>query len=200
MKNKAVILFGIFGILVFIFLGVINFLNSNQQNNSNQAVQEENVISVQEEEGDIVPVQKEEIVKLDDKDIKERFKAIEIVSNNLPESIEFWTQAYCPGSGNKYDYVLSDSNSYYNIDSCSQGATGSHGGCETCIMSKIKLINDQEKVNEEFILAIKSNNIEKVKNLIKVGADVNIDFQVCVDVNIECEETIPLYIHQLVIL
>lgn len=122
-----------------------------------------------------------------------RFKATEIVANNLPESIEFWTQAYCPGSKTEYDYVLSDSNGYFKISSCSQGATGSHGGCKTCTMSKIKIIKDQGKVNEEFILAIKSNNIEKVKNLIKVGADVNIDFQVCADVNIECEETTPLY-------
>jgi hypothetical protein len=33
-----------------------------------------------------------------------KFKATEIVSNNLPNSIEFWTQAYCPASGTKYDY------------------------------------------------------------------------------------------------
>jgi hypothetical protein len=130
---------------------------------------------------------------LSNENVMKNFQATEIVSNNLPNSIEFWTQAYCPSSGNKYDYILSDSNSYFKIGSCSQGVTGSHGGCKTCIMSKIKLIKDQEKVNEEFVSAIKSSNIEKVKNLIKAGADVNIDFQVCPDINIECEETIPLY-------
>jgi len=142
MRNKGVILFGIFGILVFIFLGVINFLNSNQQNNSNQeAVQEENVMSAQEEEGDTVPAQKEEIVKLDDKDIKERFKATEIVFNNLPESIEFWTEAYCPGSDASYDYQLDlTANSEYLLSSCELGEIGSYGGCKTCVMSKIKLI------------------------------------------------------------
>jgi hypothetical protein len=37
MENKGAILFGMFGILVFVFLGFIYFLNSNtQQNNIDQ--------------------------------------------------------------------------------------------------------------------------------------------------------------------
>ena len=137
MKNKGAILFGILGILVFIFLGFIYFLNNDQQNNSNQvAIQEENVISVQEEEGNTVPAQKEEIVKSDDKDIKERFKATEIVSNNLPESIEFWTEANCPNEGLDYEYELPQR---FKLLDCEKGEKGSHGGCKTCEMSKIIL-------------------------------------------------------------
>lgn len=160
MKNTGAILFGILGILVFIFLGFIYFLNNNQQNNSNQeAIQEENVISVQGGEGNIIPAQKEEIVKSDDKDIKERFKATEIVSNNLPESIEFWTEAYCPGSDTSYDYPLDlTGNSEYLLSSCESGEIGSHDGCKTCVMSKVKLTRRTCESDTQEYIKINSKN------------------------------------------
>ncbi|MFA6252280.1 MAG: hypothetical protein WCX74_02680 [Candidatus Paceibacterota bacterium] len=83
--------------------------------------------------------------KLTDKNILAKFKATEIVSNNLPESIEFWTESYCPGNGFNYNYKFEGSDMYrYSFDSCEQGDTGSHGGCKACIMSKIKLIKSSE--------------------------------------------------------
>ncbi len=78
--------------------------------------------------------------KMTDEEAKQYFHATEIVNNNLPESIEFWTEAYCPGSGTDYDYNVDNiSVYYYSFDSCEQGETGSHGGCKNCIMSRIKI-------------------------------------------------------------
>ncbi|MDD4409568.1 MAG: hypothetical protein PHW52_02830 [Candidatus Pacebacteria bacterium] len=67
---------------------------------------------------------------------KEKFQATEIVSDNLPDSIEFWTQANCPNS-KTYKYIIPDG---YDLQGCVAGTTGSHGGCATCRMSKIKLL------------------------------------------------------------
>ncbi|MDD4410067.1 MAG: ankyrin repeat domain-containing protein [Candidatus Pacebacteria bacterium] len=65
-----------------------------------------------------------------------KFQATEIISNK-PERIEFWTQAYCPDSGTEYDYKYDYAR--YFLLSCEKGAEGSHGGCKTCVMSKIVL-------------------------------------------------------------
>jgi len=65
-----------------------------------------------------------------------KFKATEIVSNNLPESITFWTQANCPFEGNSYEYISPDK---FKIDRCEKGERGSHGGCPTCDMSMVSL-------------------------------------------------------------
>lgn len=67
--------------------------------------------------------------------LKEKFFFTEVVSNNIPNSIEFWTEAYCPFE-KKYSYIIP-----YDFDlvSCEKGIDGSHGGCTTCAMSKIKL-------------------------------------------------------------
>ncbi len=66
------------------------------------------------------------------------FKATEIVSNNLPHSIEFWTEAYCPDEETPYNYIVPEGYSFYSCDKSKQ-EKGTHGGCPTCIMSLIKL-------------------------------------------------------------
>lgn len=71
-------------------------------------------------------------------DPKLLFSATEIIANKLPETIEFWTEAYCPKDGSPYDYTVPGN---YWLLSCEKGETGSHGGCPTCIMSKITLAN-----------------------------------------------------------
>ncbi len=83
-----------------------------------------------------------------------KFKATEIVLNNLPDSIEFWTQAYCPNSGTKYDYEY---NPNYFMESCEKGADGSHGGCKTCAMSKINLVKFYD-------CSVNSTNYYKFRN------------------------------------
>jgi len=65
-----------------------------------------------------------------------KFSATELVENNLPNSITFWTTAYCPGAGTPFDYKIPAG---YQKESCISGPMGSHGGCSYCAMSKIKL-------------------------------------------------------------
>lgn len=67
--------------------------------------------------------------------------ATEIVTNNAPDFVEFWTEAYCPGTGTPNDYEIPEGYSRRNI-TCDYGAIGSHGGCPTCVMSKITLSRD----------------------------------------------------------
>jgi len=65
-----------------------------------------------------------------------KFSVTELVENNLPNSITFWTTAYCPGVGTPFDYKIPAG---YQKESCISGPVGSHGGCSYCAMSKIKL-------------------------------------------------------------
>ena len=65
-----------------------------------------------------------------------KFSATEVVSDNLPESVTFWTPAFCPSYNNSYAYKVPEG---YEIASCEMGETGSHGGCSFCAMAKIKL-------------------------------------------------------------
>ena len=78
--------------------------------------------------------------QMTDDEAKVFFKATEIVSNNLPDSIEFWTEAACPLYSvwayiipTDYELLMQNSNC---ITDTSKGV---HGGCPTCVMSKIKL-------------------------------------------------------------
>jgi hypothetical protein len=65
------------------------------------------------------------------------FKVVELVENNLPNSITFWTTAYCPGDGTAFDYTIPTG---YQKEFCISGPNGSHGGCSSCAMREIKLI------------------------------------------------------------
>ena len=122
--------------IVFVYQ---NKRNNNQEINNNQKIEQEVINketnSSNDNQGQASSIDSNE-------DIKGGFRATEIVSNNLPESIEFWAEAYCPGSGTDYDYVFEEKDgdsSNYSILSCERGNIGSHGGCKTCIMSKLKL-------------------------------------------------------------
>ncbi len=109
--------------------------NQNQEQNNNSFDKIYNQQTLSEEEINNLSGK-----KMTNEQAKAFFAATEIVSNDLPESIEFWTEAYCPGSETEYDYNFDNIYAcFYSFDSCEQGKTGSHGGCETCIMSKIKL-------------------------------------------------------------
>jgi hypothetical protein len=68
------------------------------------------------------------------------FHASEVVENNLPQSIEFWTQAYCPGDDSAFDYKIPAG---YRIESCEYGESGRHNGCPDCTMVKIRLTQNE---------------------------------------------------------
>lgn len=80
----------------------------------------------------------EPVKRITDEEAKVIFKATEIVSNEMPSSIKFWTEAYCPGSNSGYDYSIPDGYSVLSCDVLKQ-EKGTHGGCSTCIMSEISL-------------------------------------------------------------
>jgi hypothetical protein len=78
--------------------------------------------------------------------IPPEFAVVELVSNDLPQSIEFWTQAFCPDSGRAMEYKVPVG---YRVESCKGGPVGSHGGCSFCGMSKIKLVKGEDDVYSE---------------------------------------------------
>jgi len=63
--------------------------------------------------------------------------ATEVVIDNLPESITYWTQATCSGY---YEYkVPVNYVNEYEITNCENGLVGTHNGCSYCAMAKITL-------------------------------------------------------------
>ncbi len=76
--------------------------------------------------------------KMTDEEAKQYFHATEIINNNLLESIEFWTEAECSYLNTKYNYKVPDGY-YISAEYCSEKEVGTHGGCPSCIMSKIVL-------------------------------------------------------------
>jgi hypothetical protein len=68
------------------------------------------------------------------------YRATEFVDND--QAFEFWTEAYCPKSKvePQYNFKIPEG---YRMLSCIGGEKGSHGGCSSCVMSKIML----QKIN-----------------------------------------------------
>lgn len=150
MDKYKITIFSITGLVVLTSALTFYYWNKSQNQLSNSQTKESISRPTEKVSAQSLtaPVnQKDQTVQVDmnnptnnDEQIKKDFQATEIISNNLPEAIEFWTEAYCPGSGTNYDYVFSEKNNYgYSISSCVKGETGSHGGCKTCVMSKLKL-------------------------------------------------------------
>lgn len=68
--------------------------------------------------------------------IVDGFSMTELINNNLPDSIEFWTQATCPNAGS-VPYQEPDG---YELRACETSTSfGGHCGCASCTMSKIEL-------------------------------------------------------------
>lgn len=165
-NRDKIILILIIGLLVLLLVGggvfyfitknnqinlVINTQKQNQVQENQQGLSKDKKTLTQEERNNLTGK------KMTDDQARVFFDTTEIISNNLPESIEFWTEAYCPGNGDVYNYNFDNlkynNTDYYFLDSCDQGDIGSHGGCQTCAMSKIKLIpigceTDEQKYYE----------------------------------------------------
>lgn len=95
-----------------------------------------------------------------DDQLREKFFYTEIVNNSIPQTIEFWTEAYCPFEDNHFSYTVP-----YDFDLvyCEKGDDGSHGGCPTCAMSKIKLkIKDIDHFYESFDFEYKKGEMEDI--------------------------------------
>lgn len=92
--------------------------------------------------------------------LKKKFSYTELVNNKIPQSIEFWTEAYCPFTDPQYSYVIPHD---FDLVSCEQGEVGSHGGCSTCIMSKIKLkVKGIDKFYQTSDIEYKEDDFESI--------------------------------------
>lgn len=140
-KQKRLTVFFALVLVVLILASIAGFYfyKKNLAKPANQNLTEQNQPNNQNTQADL-DIKNLVGQEMTDEQAKIFFGATEILSNNLPDSIEFWTEAYCPWTGTKYDYDFKNADPvYYSFDSCEQGTIGSHGGCPTCVMSKIKL-------------------------------------------------------------
>ncbi|MDD3292867.1 MAG: hypothetical protein PHI45_02560 [Candidatus Pacebacteria bacterium] len=128
------------GIVIIIAVAVSGFI-------SNKVDEQKELFSSKEEtekqeEGNNQSIEeinnKQSIEESLEEDPKVFFRATEIITNHLPASIEFWTEAYCPDEETPYNYVAPEGYSVYSCDKNKQ-EMGTHGGCSTCVMSSIKL-------------------------------------------------------------
>ncbi|MFA6252279.1 MAG: hypothetical protein WCX74_02675 [Candidatus Paceibacterota bacterium] len=156
-----------------LFVLYTNKANSNQETNDNQKTEQNikepissNSIAKEKEEQE----HNESFSnKISNEEAKKLFNAKEIVSNNSPKLIEFWTEATCPGDGFDSDYYfdkigLTPGNGYF-LYSCIHGDNGSHGGCVDCRMVKIKLVDKELFENDSRIDAeLNSFNNIKINN------------------------------------
>lgn len=152
-------------IIALVIIGVIATFYFVKEKNKNTEKKEgiNNTQQINEEEKPLDNNQnnpteeKKEIPLMSEEEAKQYFHATEVVSNNLWESIllndrtkigdsdiftydleiEFWTESNCPYDGTDKDYKI-PANMIFS--DCEKGEIGSHGGCPTCEMSKIKLI------------------------------------------------------------
>lgn len=156
-KQKGLAPIIIIGIVILVLVmvggGGYYLVNNNKQaklEKDNQASEEINL-----EKGEVVEK------SMLDQEARQYFHATEIVNNSLPDYIEFWTEAYCPGEGTPYDYVMPEG---YDISSCDKNlqGIGIHGGCPTCVMSLIKA---EKGVISSFPLSqtIKPKFIQKIQ-------------------------------------
>lgn len=118
-------------VLILVVMGAVfvyqNIKSVNQETNNSQRIEQNN--------------NKEFKNNISDEDIKKKFKATEIISNNLPESIEFWTESFCPNGENDYEY---DIPSGFEIISCDCGKDEFLVNCNTRKMVKILAVAVQE--------------------------------------------------------
>ncbi|BFT95197.1 MAG: hypothetical protein MNSN_05100 [Minisyncoccus archaeiphilus] len=117
MEKKGHIFFVIIGILVVVFLGFIYyFKNSINQERASEQERSEPVNSGEffketgeneqglEGEKEIYDSKNKFLGQLSNEEIKKLFNATEVIINDSPKVIEFWTEATCPGDGLDSDY------------------------------------------------------------------------------------------------
>lgn len=148
-KKKILIICGVILLVICIFLILEYFYLKNKANIN------------QPSNTDSIGYSKQENTVYDETFIKDIFRATEIISSDdvaFPWTIEFWTEASCV-SGDKYEYIAPVG---YAIESCEEGEIGSHGGCPTCIMSKVSLYQSRmvhDGIPSSITSAEKTNNI-----------------------------------------
>jgi len=89
-----------------------------------------------------------------------KFAATEVVNDNLPSDITFWSSAYCPNQGYRnYVYTVPEG---YELVSCEMGGVGTHRGCSYCAMAKIKLKVKSATTSSNSYLKIKNTSFNNL--------------------------------------
>lgn len=164
-KKQKILFLIIFLILIFVTIMVgsnyIKKIEKQSENKNNEDQLAEPKIESNNQQVTTEGAEEPSVKLMSEEEAKNYFNATEIVFNNLPQSvilntkefgdadresfnIEFWTEANCPFEGNEYGYEVPSNMIFSN---CEKGEKGSHGGCATCEMSKIKLVPCWQKTD-----------------------------------------------------
>jgi hypothetical protein len=108
--------------------------NSNIDDSNTKEVENEEIVEIEYVTKNYIDVR-----DLNEEDLKKFFKATEIINNNKNE-ISFWIDSICPKDEEDYDFITPEG---YNNPWCQvyEEEIGTHGGCPTCVLSKI-ILND----------------------------------------------------------
>jgi len=141
-----IVIAGIAGTAIFLFSQDVkdDFLPYEKTTEEIEGIEnDESVTDKSKEEKEKEGMGEDTGAGIDENELKERLQATEIVSYNLAGdsslwSVEFWTEATCPFEGGDYEYKIPTG---FAFNGCEEGKRGSHGGCPTCKMSKIELLD-----------------------------------------------------------
>ena len=155
MKQKGIVSIAIIGIVILFLIAVGGFgyylIDKNKkQKEDNQNIQQNQELKIKNNQVGKNQEKNQKVYpdKMTDEEAKEYFHATEIVNNNLPKAITFWTEAYCPGMGIVYEYIIPEGFKLHRCVNYEQ-EKGTHGGCPTCAMVKISLKTTEYKEKEE---------------------------------------------------
>lgn len=113
----------------------------------------------------------DELSKMANDQLKEKFSFTQIVNNNIPKTIEFWTESYCPFEDINFSYTIPYD---FELVSCERGEKGSHGGCPTCEMSKIELkVRDVDNFYQSFDFPYKQGEMKNVFDRFGITDDIS---------------------------
>lgn len=147
-----------------------------------------------------------------EEDVKKYFNASEIIYMGIPGSgyedyIIFWSEAECPYSGKNYSYQAPD-DYYVSSAYCSEKEVGTHGGCPTCVMSKIVLRKKTETVSgleysqwlemAPALMSYCSQINDYMDNLDMKGNYINIDLDNDKEILVSCDAY--YYLHNYAVL
>ena len=155
MKQKGIVSIAIIGIVILFLIAVGGFgyylIDKNKkQKEDNQNIQQNQELKIKNNQVGKNQEKNQKVYpdKMTDEEAKEYFHATEIGNNNLPKAITFWTEAYCPGMGIVYEYIIPEGFKLHRCVNYEQ-EKGTHGGCPTCAMVKISLKTTEYKEKEE---------------------------------------------------
>lgn len=165
MEHKKIITFGALLFILIAIVGIFIFYTHTKNKPASLS-------PINNEKVDSLGNNEIANLAISDADAKKFFHATEIISNDSPESIQFWTEAYCPNEGTKYDYQIPSKYASYEVDCTYADNTGSiylgqHGGCPSCVMASIKLYKKNNTTDYRKPLEQEAENSDKKNELLE---------------------------------